>query len=162
MFVSGLCLICMVWLTLFDLHIKQNSMLPPKIIGISVISTTGQQHYQMIVETELDAPIRCNRFIAHYITDSERGGGDTLIVENGLIIPLAMTISVDTLPQPPIKYKVLLSLPAAMHPGHWWYRNRTVYLCSIWPGFVTTRAFDAAKIPFDVSDSAVTHDQNQQ
>jgi hypothetical protein len=146
---SAMVLIGVLWVITYDVHAKLASMVPPNVTAITVLSIGSSN--QLVVENEFHGEIKCNRLIAHYATsDDDSKDQTTIVIDHGIIVPVAFTANAADLYPPPVRYKLLLTLPSGMQPGHWWYRNRVVYLCSIWPGFVIMRAYEIVKMPFDL------------
>lgn len=148
-FVSILLMLGLLWAIIYDAYSKHNSLVFPQTTGVTVVPT--HPGYALVVSTISNAPIKCDRFIAHYATSVDDGNvHETIVLNGGTILPLSMTVNAADIIPPPDRFQLHLMLPSGMAPGHWLYRNRIVYFCSIWPGFVSIRAFEVAKIPFDL------------
>lgn len=124
---------------------QQETLIQTTINAIEVTSDRG--HIGIILDST-SPPVRCSRFIAHYIVKAR--AEDTIVPPLGVIIPLAYTFNSPEIPPPPSHYRLELSLPYGIAPGHWIYRSRAYFICRMWPVFLRTKAVEGKSIPFDV------------
>ena len=67
--------------------------------------------------------------------------------------PLVTAMGSLNFPDSPSHFTVYLEIPAGIPSGRWYYIDRSVYWCIIWPGLVKLHTTQTAPWPIDLGDT---------
>lgn len=120
----------------------------PLPVVVQSIKQSVQQNGNRILEVDARGPttrdcLRVTQHVIYIFYIAEDG------VEKTSYVPLGVALSGMGFGSRP-DFKVTLEVPEHVAPGKWNYVNRSVYFCSIFPGFTKITQVVSANTPIDL------------
>lgn len=141
---AGLSTVVELWWKASDPHMMN-------IHSVSVSPVEGDNGYRLVITAEGPPAKDCLRFTQHALYRDMRGT-ETEVIHNETwarrdYIPLAAAVNGPRFGSVR-DFTVTLYVPPTIEPGKWNYVARSVYWCTVFPGF--TKSTESTNVPFPV------------